>query len=123
MNKGILPAILLGSALFSGPALAAKNVANTTQKGSLLIYPAINVDPVDGTDTLIEISNDESLPVQIECYYINEQKDRVNFDFFLTPKQTVSWDVGTGDGEISPPPFPGGGSYTPTPPYLPVDPN
>jgi hypothetical protein len=123
MNKGILPAILLGGALFSSPALAAKNVANTSQKGSLLIWPAIDVDPVDASDTIIEISNDETLPVQVECYYINENKDRVNFDFTLTAKQTASWSVGTGAGDqVNPPPFPSGGSYNPVPPYLPADP-
>jgi hypothetical protein len=112
MNKGIFPAILLGGALFSGPALAAKNVSSTSQKGSLLIYPKIDVDPVDTTDTLIEISNDQNTSVQIVCYYVNERKDRVNFEFTLTGKQTASWDVGTGAGDqVNPPPFPSGGTF------------
>ena len=124
MNKGILPAILLGGALFSSPALAAKNVASTSQKGSLLIYPKISVDPEDGSDTVIEISNDENASVQIECYYINERKDRVNFDFTLTAKETASWDVGTGDGdEVNPPPFPSGGTYTPLPNFIAANPH
>ncbi len=115
MNKGILPAILLGGALFSTPALAAKNVANTSQKGSLLIYPKISVDPADNQDTMIEISNDDNAgSVQVECYYINEAKDRVDFDFTLTSHETASWDVGTGAGDqVNPPPFPSGGTFTP----------
>ena len=38
---------MLATALFSSPVLAAKNVGNTSQKGSLLIYPAIDVTPED----------------------------------------------------------------------------
>ena len=102
---------MLATALFSSPVLAAKNVGNTSQKGSLLIFPAIDVNPEDASDTLIEISNDNILPVQLECYYVNERKDRVDFGFLLTPKATASWDVGTGDGTINPPPFPSGGSF------------
>ena len=112
MNKGILPAILLGGALFSSPVLAAKNVATTSQNGSLLIFPAIDLDPLEGDDTIVEISNDQNASVQIECYYINERKDRVNFDFTLTAKQTASWSVGTGAGDqVNPPPFPSGGTF------------
>lgn len=103
--------MILATALFSSPVLAAKNVGNTSQKGSLLIFPAIDIDPVDASDTLIEISNDNILPVQLECYYVNERKDRVDFGFLLTPKATASWDVFSGDGTINPPPFPSGGTF------------
>ena len=34
-------------ALCVGPAFAVQNVANTSQKGSLLIFPLINVDTED----------------------------------------------------------------------------
>jgi hypothetical protein len=112
MNKGILPAILVGCALLSSPALAAKNVASTSQKGSMLIFPAIDVDPAESDDTIVEMSNDQNASVQIECYYINEKKDRVNFDFILTAKQTASWSVGTGSGDqVNPPPFPSAGTF------------
>jgi hypothetical protein len=110
--------LLLTTALCSSPALAAQNVANTSQKGSLLIFPAINIDPQDAADTLVEISNDENLPVQIECEYVNQKKDRVDFDFFLTPKATASWDVYTGFGEnISAPAFPTHGTFRYGDPY------
>jgi hypothetical protein len=137
MNRRILGAILVTITLSNSPALAAKNVANTTQKGSLLIYPAVDVTPDDLSSTVIEISNDENSPIQIECYYVNERKDRVGFDFGLTAKQTMSWDVlsdtgttsaptllsGTGTisaptllsgaGTITAPPFPSGGTFQP----------
>jgi hypothetical protein len=103
---------LLSAALGSSPALAAQNVANTSQKGSLLIFPIISVDPEDAADTLVEISNDQNLPVQIECEYVNQRKDRVDFDFYLTPKATASWDVVTGFGEnVSAPTFPSNGTF------------
>ena len=54
MNKRILGAMILATALFSSPVLAAKNTGNTSQKGSLLIFPAIDVNPEDNSDTLIE---------------------------------------------------------------------
>src|SRR6266436_3806334 len=111
MNKRVVGAMLLSAALFSSPALAAHNVANTSQKGSLLIFPAIDVDPEDSSSTLIEISNDQNLPVQIECYYVNETKGRVDFDFLLTPKATASWDVLSGSGTIAGPPFPSAGTF------------
>jgi len=105
--------------LCSGSALAAQNVANTSQKGSLLIWPLITVEP--GLDTFIEISNDANRTVKIECYYVNEKKGRVDFDFWLTAKQTASWAVGSMDGDqVHPPVFPRSGTYTPGTGYEPA---
>jgi hypothetical protein len=114
--KSVIWAFSLAVALCAGPAFADQNVANTSQKGSLLIWPLINIDPsVDPggvSDTIIEISNDQNLTVHVECYYVNERKGRVDFDFFLTPKQTVSWDVKTLAGDhVTPPPFPTSGTF------------
>jgi hypothetical protein len=107
--------------LSGGTALAAQNVANTSQKGSLLIWPLITIDPADGADTIIEISNDANSTVKIECYYVNEKKGRVDFDFHLTGKATASWSVKTLDGDqVQPPVFPISGSFSPGPPYAPT---
>lgn len=97
----------IAALLAASSAFAAQNVANPSQKGSLLKWPYITVDPTDGDDTIIEISNDGIKSVHVECEYINEAKGRVNFDFNLTAKATASWDVGTlsGDNEL-PPAFP-----------------
>jgi hypothetical protein len=120
MSKRVLSICLLAAALCARPALAAQNVANTSQKGSLLIFPAITVDPEDVSNTFIEVSNDETGPVHIECSYINEGKGRVDFDFTLTAKATASWDAATGSG-IGAPPFPTNASpvYAPIPANLP----
>jgi hypothetical protein len=105
MSKRVLSIFLLGAALCARPVLAAQNVANTSQKGSLLIFPLVSIDATDTTNTFIEVSNDETGPVHIECSYINEGKGRVDFDFDLTAKATASWDALTGSG-IGAPPFP-----------------
>ena len=105
--------IFLAGALFSSSAFGAQNVANTTQKGSLLMWPDITVDLENGSDTVVEISNDQNATVQIECEYINQRKGRVDFDFSLTAKQTLSWDVlsGKSDVSFSAPLFPSSGTF------------
>src|SRR5262249_25689584 len=116
MSKRVLSVFLLAAALCARPALAAQNVANTSQKGSLLIFPLIDTDPVEVDDTFIEVSNDETGPVHIECSYVNEAKGRVDFDFTLTAKATASWDAFFGDG-IGAPPFPTDGTFFPSSPF------
>jgi hypothetical protein len=47
---------------------------------------------------------------------VNEEKGRVNFDFELTSKQTVSWDAFTQSGDhVAPPPFPTNAGAVPYP--------
>mgnify|MGYP001266375235 CR=1 FL=1 len=114
MNQRIIGAFLLGAALCiaSGPARAMQNVANTSQQGSLLIFPLINVDPTDTSDTFIEIGNDQSSAVQVECEYVNEEKGRVDFTFTLTHNAVISWEALEGQGDVfSVSPFPYGGNY------------
>jgi hypothetical protein len=87
-------ATLLSTALVAVPAFAAQNVANTSQKGSLLIFPKIEIDRNE--TMIIRISNDKSQAVNVKCYYINETKGRQDFGFKLTAKQPAYWDVRTG---------------------------
>jgi hypothetical protein len=113
MKKPFISLFCLASALCCGPVMAAQNVTNTSQKGSLLIWPLVDVDPADdAADTLIEISSDQNGPTHIECEYVNQKKGRVNFDFTLTAKATASWVVSTGAG-LPAPLFPSGGTFTP----------
>ena len=100
LAAGTSIAALLGAS----SAFAAQNVANPSQKGSLLIWPNIQVGAFD---TIVEISNDAAATVHVECEYVNEFKGRVNFDFDLTGKETASWDVKTRAGDqVNPPGFP-----------------
>ena len=110
MKRRIL-GVLLAAALFSSPAFGAQNVANTSQKGSLLIFPLIDVRTVDAATTIVDISNDANASVHLECSYINDKKGRVDFDFTLSPKGSASWDVLTHSGDLFPPPFPTNGTF------------
>jgi len=94
------------------PPSLGPNVTNTSNKGSLLIFPLINIDPAYSADTRIQISNDEITPVIVECEYVNQQKARVDFIFSLSGKATASWAVGAQIGDtFTPPTFPGTGPY------------
>jgi len=110
MLKRLLGFLLVG-ALFTTQAFAAQNVANTSQKGSLLIFPLIDVRTTDAATTIVDISNDANGPVFLNCYYINDHKARVDFSFGISGKGTVSWDVLTHSGSIAPPAWPVGGSF------------
>jgi hypothetical protein len=95
---------MAGAALCATSAFAAQNVANTSQKGSLLIYASIDVS--EGTDTIVRMSNDSNLSVTVKCYYMNEKKGRRDFSFKLTKKQPVWWSVYKGYGTLAVPDFP-----------------
>jgi hypothetical protein len=106
---GIIGVMVLAAALCCGPVWAAPNVTSTTKEGSLLMFPLITVDPENSADTLVEISNFGPTSVHLECYYVNQEKGRVDFDFNLTQNATASWDVGSLAGEnVSPAIFPTG---------------
>jgi hypothetical protein len=107
MKKRILGPILLAAALSGGPAWAAQNVANTSQKGSLLIFPKIDVSTNgEASDTFIEISNDAVATVLVDCHYVNEKKGRIDFHFPLTGKSTASFEARNGNGNITAAAFP-----------------
>jgi hypothetical protein len=115
-KRNLLLGLLLSTALFTGSAFAAQNVANTSQKGSLLKFPLIDVRSADSTTTVIHISNDQNVDVNLNCIYVNERKDRTDFHFLISHKGTVSWDVlsGKGEGDTGPlsfPLFPTGGTF------------
>ncbi len=110
--KTLMAAALAMGVISVASAQTAPSVTDTSKKGSLLIFPMINVDPSISADTIVEISNDETSPVQVECEYVNEQKGRVDFSFNMSGKATVSWDVGTATGDgVFPPQFPSYGDY------------
>jgi len=93
--KSKIAAFMVGAALCATPAFA-QTVANTSQKGSLLVFPLIDVR--GDTSTIIQIANDNNVKVPIKCYYMNERKGRRDFEFVLTKKQPVWFDAKTGLG-------------------------
>jgi hypothetical protein len=88
--------IAIGVLLCGSSAFAAQNVGNTSQKGSLVIFPQIDISP--GFDTIIRISNDANTAVDLTCYYINERKGRRDFHIRLTRKQPIWFSVGRHTG-------------------------
>lgn len=99
-------------AALSVTAAVAAPVANTTKKGSLLVFPLITIDGATNSNTIVEISNDDSAAVKLECYYVNEWKGRSDFTIGLSAKATVSWDVAKLVGDhVNPQVFPSTGKY------------
>jgi hypothetical protein len=87
-------------------ASAAQNVANTNQKGSLLIWPKIANDY--GFNTYITIANDYYSEVWVKCYWVDKDQNIEDFMFRLTPNQPVWFRAGCGTGDImTVPPFQG----------------
>jgi len=80
-------------------AQSRRGVANTSKKGSLLIYPLIKVDPPngDGNDTIITISNDYPARVYLQCRYQTPNGCECDpFDFSLTANQSIAFSARTG---------------------------
>ena len=123
--KTALYASALAAALLAGQVCGASAQINTVKsgaRGSILVFPLIDVDPL--VDTFIEISNDQTVGldgttfgVSVKCEYVNEFKGRDSFTFVLTVGGSISWDVKTGavdhgDGSGAPNSFPTGVSFT-----------
>jgi len=77
-------------------ASAAQNVANTSQKGSLLIWPGVTTQP--GFDTIIMLANDNNLGTTIKCYWMNAWQEVWDFEFPITANQPVWFSAKTGEG-------------------------
>jgi hypothetical protein len=97
-------AVVLGSMV--SMASAAQNVANTNQKGSLLIWPKIDISA--GYRTYIAIGNDYYTEVWVKCYWVDFDQQIQDFMFRLTPNQPVWFDAYSGEGDVmTVPPFSG----------------
>jgi hypothetical protein len=102
MKKCMLIALItIFSVLVSGALCLAqfdRSVTNTSQKGSLLVWPLIQWDSVHFKDTVIKISNDYYTSVDIKCFVRKFPCDSIDFGFTLTPNQEISFLVSTGQG-------------------------
>jgi len=92
-------------AMASG-AYAAPDVAQASQKGSLLVWPDIRVD--GNWATLIRISNDGDQDVDVKCYWMDGNKNRLDFVFEITQDQPFWFDAETGNGTKKVNGFPSG---------------
>jgi len=69
---------------------AAWAIGDSNQKGSLLVFP--RVDVTAGKTTLISITNDSG-PTYIHCYYLGANKDKLDFEFSLTLQDMQNFEV------------------------------
>ncbi len=105
----LLRRTMLGIFLFAGGALAAPNIVNTTQKGSLLIFPEI--DTAGTRNTIIRLTNDMTGGIDVTCYYGEFTDDPLvkptrDFMFRVKRTQPVYWEAKDGTGTIQAPDFP-----------------
>lgn len=77
---------------------ATTRVTNGEQKGSLIFWPRIDLTP--GKTTVISLTNDGNSAVDVKCYYMDANKERVDFQLELSKNDTERW-------EINPDSFPG----------------
>ena len=95
-------AILFLLAGLSSVALAAQNVTNPSQKGSLVVLPKIVVerDLRDNvvTDTVVTIVNDYTNFVDIKCYWVDQDQNFQDFAFRITRSQIVWFRASDGQG-------------------------
>lgn len=89
-------AVALVMSGFIGFASAAQNVANTTQKGSLLMFPKIEVSPYK--DTIIEINNDYNKGIDLQCFWVNSLQEPDGFSLTLKANQPVWFSAADGEG-------------------------
>ncbi len=76
-------------------ASAAPNLANTSQKGSLLVFPHLSSTTGSfNTETLIFIGNDQSQGVYVKCYWMDENQTVEDFHFFVTANQPIVFSTG-----------------------------
>ncbi len=112
---------MLGMALaVTASAAAAPNVTNATQKGSLLLFPDVRIDTEGGQpwNTIIRISNDGTSSIDVVCYWLDGNKNRVDFAVTLTREQPVWFDARTGRGTFQINRFPVGSANGFDNPYL-----
>jgi hypothetical protein len=84
-------------------ASAAQNVGNTSQKGSVLIFPKIDItnDTNNARDTIIQISNDYPRGVMVKCYWVDSSQNIQDFMFLVTITQPVWFRASDGLGTAS----------------------
>ena len=81
-------------------ASAAPNVANTTQKGSLLVFPKVVSFTTPAVETYFFIGNDNTVGTYIKCYWMDNNQSVEDFHFVITANQPITFS--TDDNEYGP---------------------
>jgi len=82
----------------------AQNRVSATQKGSILIFPKIelrwNANGDLTQDTFIDIANDYTTGVHVTGFYVSERTwETIHINFDLTANQPIYWAVSNGLGD------------------------
>jgi len=80
----------------SAPGLAAQNVGNASQKGSLLVFPRI--DTTSTRDTIIRIGNDYPRDTRIRCSWVDAEQTVDEFELLITSAQPIWFRASDGVG-------------------------
>lgn len=92
----LLLGVLFGLVISGMPTEAAITVANTSQAGSLLMFPL--VDTTAGNDTLITIANNGLPNVDVSCQYVTEEFVRSSVQFRIPGYYHFWFRASTGEG-------------------------
>ena len=113
MLRKMMWATLVMVFLLANIAHGAKEAsrANTSQKGSLLIFPKIQTagDAESGTvavDTLIFLTNDYFEDVNLKCFWVDENQTITAFNVNLPANRPLAFSAWTGEPLSSSEPFP-----------------
>jgi hypothetical protein len=91
---------VVGLAVLASGAFAQTRVS-ATEKGSLLVYPKVEVRwNAQGyllQDTFITLNNDFNADVSVQLYFVNENCTNVDNVITLTHNQPVYWAASSGD--------------------------
>lgn len=85
---------------FAAMASAAFDVASTSKKGSLLVFPkVINVgaEGAETTQTYIFIGNDATTNTYVKCYWMDENQSIEDFEFVITANQPIVFSTASND--------------------------
>ena len=84
---------------FAAMATAAPDVASTSKKGSLLVFPKV-VNALPNTETYIFIGNDSTQGTYVKCYWMDQNQSIEDFEFWVTANQPIVFS--TNDNEYGP---------------------
>ncbi len=70
-------------------ASAGFNVPNTNQKGTMLVFPFVQLNKGESLDTYFFIGNDDKKEVSVKCFWMDDNQNNKDFMFTLTANQPV----------------------------------
>jgi len=99
MKVAVVTVVCL-AALVPAALGAGENRATTTEKGSLLIYPKVELRFSTGgnliQDTFITINNDQNQLVNLHMFFVSELCTFIDNEIVLTRNEPAYWSVATG---------------------------